>query len=219
MSAKWLECFQVVLDVLDVPLEMTAPVLWIAEGERFVVHHNLPGGGHIFATMAHNSDILCLQQSLGASLVSCWMGQGGRTAGCLEMVTARVDNYTPLVGEIHSGVAPNECLCSVYFQHYYLMLPHCPLGVVVSQTARLLSPYWSSLVVIRSSTFYVNERWWYTKYQFHGWLRMKQSIVENVECSSDLWRNEGLLYASDLSRNVLFHCIFDPTKPRREKKP
>jgi len=54
-----------------VRLEMMALVLQIAEEGIFEVHHNLLGGNHILATMAHNSDILGLQQSLVESLVSC----------------------------------------------------------------------------------------------------------------------------------------------------
>jgi hypothetical protein len=59
------------------------------------------------------------------------MGHGGRTGERLEMEATRVGNYTPVVEEIDSWVAQIECLCSVYFHHYYLMLPHCHLGVVV----------------------------------------------------------------------------------------
>jgi len=46
----------------------------------------------------------------------------------------------------------------VYFQHYYLMLPHCHLGVVVSQTAHQLEPSWLSSPDIRASTSYVNTK-------------------------------------------------------------
>jgi hypothetical protein len=42
---------------------------------------------------------------------------------------------------------------------------------------------------------------------------MKQSIVENIEGSSDLRRNEGLLYPSYLSRTEVFHYTFDRMKP------
>jgi len=42
---------------------------------------------------------------------------------------------------------------------------------------------------------------------------MKQSIVENIEGSSDLRRNEGLLYPSSFSPTVVFHFAFDPMKP------
>jgi len=75
------------------------------------------------------------------------------------MVPAKAGNYTPVVDEIDSGVAQIECLCSVYFQHYYLLLPHCPLGVVVSQTGHPLEPDWLSSVEICSSTSYVNKTW------------------------------------------------------------
>jgi hypothetical protein len=72
------------------------------------------------------------------------MESGGRTGEHLEMVAAKVGNYilVVVVDEIDLQVARIECFCLVYFQHYYLMLPHCHLGVVVSQTAHLLEPYW-----------------------------------------------------------------------------
>jgi len=88
------------------------------------------------------------------------MGPGGRTGERLEMVPAMVGNYTQVVDEINSGVAQIDCLSSVYFLHYYLMLPHCSLGFIVSQTAHTLEPYCLSLVEIRSSTSYVNSSWW-----------------------------------------------------------
>jgi len=47
---------------------------------------------------------------------------------------------------------------------------------------------------------------------------MQQSIVENIEGSSDLPRNEGLLYPSSLSWTVVFHCIFDRMTPGWEKE-
>jgi hypothetical protein len=87
------------------------------------------------------------------------MGHGGRTGERLEMEAAKAGNYTPVVEEIDSWVARIECLCSVYFQHGYLMLPHCHLGVVVSQTGHPVEPYWLSSVEIHSSTSYVNKRW------------------------------------------------------------
>ena len=75
------------------------------------------------------------------------------------MEAGKVGNYTPVVEEIDSWVTRIECLCSVHFQRYYLILPHCHLGVVVSQTGHLMEPDWSSSVEIRSSTSYVNKRW------------------------------------------------------------
>ena len=99
------------LEALEVRLEMMAPVLCIAEGGTFEVHHILLGGSRILATMAHNLDIVGLQQSLGASLVSCWMGQGGRTGERLEMVAVKVGNYTLVVDDIDLGAAQIECLC------------------------------------------------------------------------------------------------------------
>jgi hypothetical protein len=96
------------------------------------------------------------------------MEPGGRTGERLEMVAAKAGNYTlvlvvvvvvVVVDEIDSRIARIECLCSVYFQHDYLTLPHCLLGVVVSQTAHWLEPYWLSSAEIHSSTSYVNKRW------------------------------------------------------------
>jgi hypothetical protein len=89
------------------------------------------------------------------------MEPGGRTGECLEMVAAKVGNYAleVVVDEIDSQVAKIEYLCLVYFQHYCQMIPHCHLGVVVSQTAHWLEPNWLSSAEIRSSTSYVNQRW------------------------------------------------------------
>jgi len=75
------------------------------------------------------------------------------------MEAAKAGNYTLVVEEIDSWVARIECLCSVYIQHGYLMLPHCHLGVVVSQTGHPVEPFWLSLVEIHSSTSYVNKSW------------------------------------------------------------
>jgi len=87
------------------------------------------------------------------------MEPGGRTGERLEMVAARAGTYTLMVvvDEIYSRVAQIECLCLVYFQHYYLMLPHCHLGIVGSQTVGFLERYWLSLAEIHSSTSYVNK--------------------------------------------------------------
>ena len=77
------------------------------------------------------------------------------------MVAVKAGNYTlvvvVVVNEIYLRVARIESLCFVYFHHYYMMLPHCHLGVVVSQTAHLLEPYWLSSAEIHSSTLYVNK--------------------------------------------------------------
>ena len=101
---------------LEVHLEMTAPVLWIAEAGTFEVNHMLLGGCRIFDTMAQNSDISGVHhQSLDASLVSCWMGQGARTGKCLEMVTVKAGTLTPVVEKIDSWIPRIECLCLVYF--------------------------------------------------------------------------------------------------------
>jgi hypothetical protein len=88
------------------------------------------------------------------------MGQGGKTRERLEMEAAKAGNYTPVEDEFDLGVARIEYLCSVYLQHYCQMLPHCLLGVVISQTAHPTKQYWLSSVEIRLSTLYVNKRWW-----------------------------------------------------------
>jgi hypothetical protein len=95
------------------------------------------------------------------------MEPGGRTGERLEMVAAKAGNYTlvvvvvvvVVVDENDLRIARIECLCSVHFQHDDLTLPHCLLGVVGSQTAHWLEPYWLSLAEIHSSTSYVNKRW------------------------------------------------------------
>ena len=58
------------------------------------------------------------------------------------MVAAKAGYDTLVVDELHSGVARIASLCLLYFHQYYLMLQHCPLVIVVSQTAHLLEPYW-----------------------------------------------------------------------------
>ena len=68
------------------------------------------------------------------------MGHGGRTGERLEMEAAKAGNSTLVVEEIDSWVARIECFCLVYFQHDYLMLPNCHLGIVVSQTAHTVEP-------------------------------------------------------------------------------
>jgi hypothetical protein len=70
-----------------------------------VVHHNLLGGNCILATVAHNSHILGLHQSLVVNLVSCCMGHGGRTGEDREIEATNVGNYTPVVEEIDFWVA------------------------------------------------------------------------------------------------------------------
>jgi hypothetical protein len=86
------------------------------------------------------------------------MGPGAKTGELLEMEAAKVGNYTPGEDEFDLWVARIECLCSVYSQHYYMMLPHCHQGVVMSQTAHRVEPYWLSSAEIRSSTLYVNKK-------------------------------------------------------------
>jgi len=83
------------------------------------------------------------------------MGHVGRTGECLEMLPAKARNHSQGEDEINLCVPQIECLCAVYFQHYYLMLPHCHLGIVVSERGYLLEPDWLSSVEIRSLTSYV----------------------------------------------------------------
>jgi len=69
------------------------------------------------------------------------------------MEAAKACNYTPVVEEIESWDARINFHCSVCFEHYYLMFPHCHLGVVdLSQTGNLVEPYWLSPVEIHWST-------------------------------------------------------------------
>jgi len=147
-----------VLQGLEVRLKMAAHVLCIAEGGSFEVHRNFLRANHMLSTTAHNSDILGLHQCLVVRFVSCWMGHCCRTRERLEMVAARAGNYNPVVDEFDLWVARIECLCLVYFRHYYLMLPHCHLGVVLNQTAHPVEAYWLLSVEIRSSTSYLNNK-------------------------------------------------------------
>jgi hypothetical protein len=88
------------------------------------------------------------------------MGHGGRTGERLEMEAAKMGNYTLVVEATDWWVARIDCLSLVYFQRYYLMLPHFHLGVVVDcQTGHPVERYWLSLLEIHSSTSYVNKRW------------------------------------------------------------
>jgi hypothetical protein len=95
------------------------------------------------------------------------MVQGGKTGERLEMEAAKAGNSTPVEDEFDLGVAPIECLCLVYFQHYCWMLPDCLLGIDVSRTAHPMEPYSLSLVEICLLTSYGNKRLWYTNDQFN----------------------------------------------------
>jgi len=111
--------------------------------------------------MIHKSDIVGLPLlHLVARVVSCGIRQGHGTEELLEPVAGNAGNNTPGVEDINLWVSLIESLCSVYFQYYYLMLPHCEQGVGVSQTGDQVEPYWLSSGEIRSSTLYVNKRWW-----------------------------------------------------------
>jgi hypothetical protein len=46
-----------------------------------------------------------------------------------------------VVDDIDSWVAQIECLWLVYFQHYYLMLAHCHLRIVLNKTGHQLEKY------------------------------------------------------------------------------
>jgi hypothetical protein len=85
---------------------------------------------------------------------------GGKIGERLETEAAKAGNYTPVEVEFDSAVAPMECLCSVYFKPYCQMLPHCLLGVVVTQTGHQVEQYWVSSVEIHLSTSYVNKTLW-----------------------------------------------------------
>jgi len=128
------------------------------EAGTFEVDHNLLGGYCMHTTMAHNWNMFGFHQSLDGSLVSCAMGRGGRAGECPEMVAAMKGRYTPLVDQIDFWLAQIDCLRAVYSQHHYLILLHCFLGVVASQTAHLLEPDWLPSAEIRSLTSYVNTR-------------------------------------------------------------
>jgi hypothetical protein len=156
MSVEWLDCFEAVLEALKLHLEMMVHVLWIAEERTFEVHHNLLGGNHMLDTMPNNSNILWLHQYLVVSLVSYWMGHGGRTGERVEMLAARVGNYTPVEDEFDMWITQIECLSSEYFQHDYLILPPCPLRIVVSNTCNSVELGWLSSAEIHSSTLYMN---------------------------------------------------------------
>jgi hypothetical protein len=96
------------------------------------------------------------------------MGHGGRTGERLGMETVKSRKNTPVVEENDLWVSGIESLYLVYFQCYYLMLPHCHLGVVVaSQTGHPVEPYCLASVEIHSSTSYVNKRWSSSKNQFN----------------------------------------------------
>ena len=115
------------------------------------------------------------------------------------MVVAKTGNYTPVEDEFDFWVARIECLCSVYFQHYYLMLPRCHLGVFNSQTAHRLEPYWLPSAEIRSSTLYGTKKTVEHNISIQVVISNAGDIVENIEGSSDLRWNKGLLYPSTLS--------------------
>jgi len=193
MLAESLHYFEAVLETLEMYLDVTAHALWIAKGGTLHVHHDVLGGNHMLPTMALNSDRVWLPQCLVVSLVSCSMGHGVRTGECLEMVAAKLDNYTLVEDEFDLLVALIECLCLVFFQHYYLMLLHCHLDVVVSYTAHQLEPYWLSWAEAHSSILYVNKKTVLNKLSIELVILNAAMIFENIEYSSDLRQNEGLL--------------------------
>ena len=195
MLAEWWDSFQAALHACEGHREMMAHVLWIAEGGTFGVLQNNVRGKHFLATMAHNSGILWLHRSLAVCLVSCLIGQSGRTEECLDMVAAKAGNNTSVVDQIDLWAVWVECLCSMYSQHCYLMLPNCHLGIGKSQTAHLLNPYWLSSAEVCSSTSSV-QNMVVINYQFSWGFPSMWSTVEITECSSDLRRNDGLLYPS-----------------------
>jgi len=137
MSAGWLVRFQTVLAAFEMCLEMTAPVMWIAKGGTFAIHHNLLEGSRILAMLAYHSDILGLHQSLVVSSLSCWMGQNGRTGEHLELLSAKAGNYTLVMNEIDSGLpelnvfARNMSCIIIWWSHIVfclLLLAKPPTG-------------------------------------------------------------------------------------------
>jgi len=77
MSAKWLDCIQVVLDTLEVHLLMLAFFLGTLEGVPCEVYPNSPEvypngtvGNDMLTMMAHNLEIVVLHWSLFVNLVS-----------------------------------------------------------------------------------------------------------------------------------------------------
>ena len=60
MLGNWLDYIQAVLEALSVNQELAALVRGTAAGERFEIHHNYLGGGHIIAAVAYNLDIIGL---------------------------------------------------------------------------------------------------------------------------------------------------------------
>jgi hypothetical protein len=71
MLPNWLDGVLVVVEALLVYLQMLAPVLESTEGGTFESHHNHLGGGYIFATVAHNLEILVWHWWLVVNCMSC----------------------------------------------------------------------------------------------------------------------------------------------------
>jgi hypothetical protein len=71
MLAESLYCFEGVLEALEMHLEIMAQDLELAEEGTFEVHHNLLGGNHMLAIMAHNLDIHAVHLCLVVSVVPC----------------------------------------------------------------------------------------------------------------------------------------------------
>jgi len=94
-----------------VHLEMTALVLGTAAGETFETRYNCLGGGHIFATVAHNLDIVGLRWWLVENCVSCRMENGDKTAESLEMAAVKGANHTHAAVDNDWGVSQIDSVC------------------------------------------------------------------------------------------------------------
>jgi hypothetical protein len=120
------------------------------------------GKSYAYHDGPHNPDIPWSHQQSIVSLEWSSMVPCGKTGEYPEIGAAKGGNYAlgvVVVDEIDTRVARIDCLWSVYFQHYYLMFQHCLLGMVLTETAHRLTPYWLSSAEIHSLTSYVNKRW------------------------------------------------------------
>jgi len=154
------------------------------------------------------------------------MEPGDKTREHLEMVAAKAGNYTlvgvvvvvVVVDAIDSWVARIDCLCSVFFHHSYLILPQCHLGVVVSQTAHWLEPYWLSSAEIHLPTSYVTARGYESNIQFYWWFRMKQSIVEILKVAVTFGGMKTLYMHPSCHKLWCFTSPLIPWNPAEEQK-
>jgi len=83
------DCFLAVQEAIAAYLELPVRVLGTSAWETFETLHNLIGGGHILATVAHNVDIVGLCLWFVGNWVSCSMENGDNTAEHLEMAAVK----------------------------------------------------------------------------------------------------------------------------------